>query len=286
MKYSININQGSIADHGLSGKTDLTDWAIVDYIKDWQANPKAERYQQMIWFNFSQFIKQMPLLGITSKGAVSKRIKKLFDLGLIDVFQEKNSRVFVELTQFCVDVIMFKGSSKSTQKGFPKETGVSQSEQGVSQSEQGVSQSEQGVSDRKHSIDHHLTAHQNKNKEKPAGKSTETWNAYSYAYLGRYPRAPYRDASVNSLLCKFVDKVGKEDAPFIAAYYLTLDDQWYVKKGHDVATLLQNAQSIANQWAAGTNNTSINYRQNERTNHNLNVANRVIAKLQASGEIE
>jgi len=101
-------------------------------------------------------------------------------------------------------------------------------------------------------------------KEKQPAKSTATWNAYSRAYLERYPRSPYRCAKVNKLLCQFVDVVGQDEAPLIAAYYIALDDQWYVKKGHDVATLLQNAQSIANQWAAGTNHTSSDYRQHEK----------------------
>ena len=271
MKFNININQGAIADHGLADKTDLTDWAIVDYIKDWQANPKAERYNQMVWFNFKQFINEMPMLGISSKGAVSKRIKKLFDLNLIDVFQEKNSRIFVELTQLCVDVIMFKGSSNSCTQGFPRETGVSQSEQGVSQSEQ-------GVSDRKHSIDHHLTAHHRIEKRVSTpkkGKSTATWNAYSRAYLHRYRDAPLRNAKVSKLLCQFVDQVGADDAPMIAAYYLTLDDQWYQKKSHDVPTLLQNAQGIRTQWATGTNRTSQQIRQTERMSGNAQAVNEV-----------
>lgn len=123
----------------------------------------------------------------------------------------------------------------------------------------------------------------NETGKEPA-KSTQTWNAYSRAYLERYPRSPYRDASVNTLLCKFVDKVGKEDAPMIAAYYISLNDQWYVKKGHDVATLLQNAQSIANQWAAGTNQTSLDYRNQERTSNNQSVQQKIEQRINA-GEL-
>jgi DNA-binding transcriptional regulator YhcF (GntR family) len=118
--------------------------------------------------------------------------------------------------------------------------------------------------------------------EKP--KSTETWNAYSRAYLERYPRSPYRCAKVNKLLCQFVDIVGKDEAPMIAAYYVQLNDQWYVKKGHDVPTLLQNAQSIANQWAAGTNQTSLDYRNQERTSNNQNVQQRIEQRINA-GEL-
>jgi len=275
MKYIININQASIYDHGLADKTDLTDWAIIDYIKDWQANPKAERHDQMIWFNYGHAIKQMPLINIKTKGPLSKRIKKLFYLNLIDVHKEADNRLFVELTSFAIDVISFRGS-KDKQR-FPKETGVSQKKQGVSQKKQGVSQKKQGVSQKKqgvsqkkHSIEHHLSVHQDKKREGEAtkqaepAKSTPTWNAYSRAYLNRYRVSPLRGAKVNKLLCQFVDQVGAGDAPAVAAYYLNLNEQWYQKKGHDVATLLQNAQSIYTQWATGTNKTSGDYKTGER----------------------
>jgi DNA-binding transcriptional regulator YhcF (GntR family) len=118
--------------------------------------------------------------------------------------------------------------------------------------------------------------------EKP--KSTDTWNAYSRAYLQRYDVAPLRGAKVNSLLCQFVDVVGKDNAPLVAAYYLQLNDQWYQKKSHDIPTLAQNAQAIFTQWARGTNNTSIDYRTQERRSGMAQAAENINRKIR-NGEL-
>ena len=95
-------------------------------------------------------------------------------------------------------------------------------------------------------------------------KSTATWLAYEKAYHRRYGVAPLRNAKVSKQLCMLVDQVGAENAPLVAAYYLTIMDSWYLKKSHDVSTLLQNAQAIFTQWATGTNKTSRDHQQQER----------------------
>lgn len=118
--------------------------------------------------------------------------------------------------------------------------------------------------------------------EKP--KSTETWNAYSKAYLNRYRVSPLRGAKVNTLLGQFVELVGKDDAPLIAEYYVCLNDKWFQTKAHDVATMLQNAQAIRTQWATGTNKTSIDYRNQERTSNNQSVQQRIEQRIMA-GEL-
>lgn len=113
------------------------------------------------------------------------------------------------------------------------------------------------------------------------GKSTETWNAYSKAYLQRYDVAPPRGAKVNTLLCQLVDLLGTDQAPLVAAYYLQLNDRWYQQKSHDVPTLIQNAQAIFTQWARGTNQTSIDYRNQERSSNNQNVQQKVEQRILA-----
>src|SRR5690606_26709859 len=118
----------------------------------------------------------------------------------------------------------------------------------------------------------------NETKKEPP-KSTPVWNAYSRAYLNRYRVSPLRGVKVNTLLGQFVDQVGKEYAPEVAAYYISLNDQWYQKKGHDVATLLQNAQSIYTQWATGTNNTTQDYRKTERITRAGNDVTEIEAKI-------
>jgi DNA-binding transcriptional regulator YhcF (GntR family) len=119
-------------------------------------------------------------------------------------------------------------------------------------------------------------------KTKSEPKSKATWLAYANAYKNRYGHEPIRSAKVNKQLCLLVDEVG-QDAPMIAEYYLYLNDNWYQKKGHDVSTLLQNAQAIRTQWLNQSNKTSIDHRTNERRSSTLDAANRVKAQI-ARGE--
>lgn len=121
-------------------------------------------------------------------------------------------------------------------------------------------------------------------KKQTEPKSKQTWIAYANAYRNRYGHEPVRSAKVNSLLCNFVDQVGKEDAPMIAEYYLYLNDSWYQKKYHDVATLLQNAQAIRTQWLNQTNLTGQDFRMSEKTSSRLNTHNEVLRAIR-DGEI-
>jgi hypothetical protein len=100
MKYTILINQAHVFNAGLHTSTDLIDWAILDYIKAWQVNPKAARLDDHVWINYNHLIKEMPLLGLNSKGAVSNRIAKLRDLNLIGSVQDDFGRLFIKTSQF------------------------------------------------------------------------------------------------------------------------------------------------------------------------------------------
>jgi hypothetical protein len=100
MKYTILINQAHVFNAGLHTSTDLIDWAILDYINAWQANPKAARLDDHVWINYRHLIKEMPLLGLNSKGAVSNRISKLRHLNLIKSVEDDFGRLFIKTSQF------------------------------------------------------------------------------------------------------------------------------------------------------------------------------------------
>ena len=131
MKYSININQAGVADAGFAdGKTDLVDWAIIDYINTFATNPAAVTQNGRVWINYKNLIDQMPLLGLRTKSALSGRISKLQDLGLLSVDYDADKRLFAKLTARCHDAINFRSSNS---------TGVRPDEQGVRVDEQGCS---------------------------------------------------------------------------------------------------------------------------------------------------
>jgi len=107
--------------------------------------------------------------------------------------------------------------------------------------------------------------------EKKYYKSAETFKAYSAAYEIRYKAKPVRNTSVSSKLCQFVDRVGVEEAPLIAAYFVSHNNEWYVKNGHQVGALLQDAEKLRTEWATNTQITSTKASQSDKKQSNLNV---------------
>ena len=79
-----------------------------------------------------------------------------------------------------------------------------------------------------------------------------TWAAYSAAYEVRHGAKPIRNQSVNSKVKQFVQRVGHEDAPHVAAFYVEkINDQFVVRKMHDVGLLLAGAEGFHTQWVTG-----------------------------------
>jgi len=115
MKYTILINQQAVVAAGLHIKTDLVDWAILDYICAWQLSPNAVRRSGKVWINYAHIIREMPLLGLNNKQAVSKRILKIKELGLINVEQDQDDkRLYIETTSFYENIVVFNSSHPST----------------------------------------------------------------------------------------------------------------------------------------------------------------------------
>jgi hypothetical protein len=110
MKYTISaINQAGIEDAGLIEKTDVIDWCLLDYVYDWQQNPKATHFEGMVWLSFKHLIREMPLLGIKDKSAISRRFKKLKELELIDTYQSTDDfRLYGRTTILYYDISKFK----------------------------------------------------------------------------------------------------------------------------------------------------------------------------------
>ena len=114
MKYTITINQSAILINGMINKTDLVDWAIIDYLKDFAIYKKAKKtiYQndEYIWLNYNHLIMSMPLLKFKSKAALSKRINKLRQLELIKTYQTKDNTLFYTFTDQMIDICFARQS--------------------------------------------------------------------------------------------------------------------------------------------------------------------------------
>jgi len=85
MKYTILINQGNVVAHDLHHRTDLTDWAILDYIAHLQtALPHTTDNNGFVEINIDSLIIDMPLLKIKTSTQLQIVIQKLWELELLE----------------------------------------------------------------------------------------------------------------------------------------------------------------------------------------------------------
>jgi len=138
VKYTITINQVGIARAGLDKKTDVTDWMIIDYLKEWFfsgyakkvafTDPSKGTHTDYVWVNYNHLMENLPLIHIKDKDAISKRFKKLKKLKLIDTKKMPDNSLYFILTPGCIDTCFYKEENENDlplQKkvGYPIERG-------------------------------------------------------------------------------------------------------------------------------------------------------------------
>src|SRR5262249_35154800 len=95
---------------------------------------------------------------------------------------------------------------------------------------------------------------------------------------------PVRHKLVNSMLCKLVEKLGTEEAPAVAAFYVTHQGQFYVTKMHPVNLLLTDAEKLRTEWATGRQMTNGYAAQIDRTSTNCLVFKKLLVEEEAKHE--
>ncbi|KAA0014409.1 helix-turn-helix domain-containing protein [Billgrantia pellis] len=103
----------------------------------------------------------------------------------------------------------------------------------------------------------------------PNAKTFKAWANYACAYRARYGTWPIWNQKTAAQLSQLVDRVGQELAPKVAAFYLHINQSFYVAKCHPVSILLADCESIATQCATGRQVTSAQARQLDSTQSNL-----------------
>lgn len=100
----------------------------------------------------------------------------------------------------------------------------------------------------------------------------DTWRAYQEAYAYRYKTEPVRNAKVNTQIRQLVQRLGKEAAPVAAFYVFSVNEQFVVRKSHDLGALLASAEGYRTQWATNSTMTATRARQIDGTAANASVA--------------
>lgn len=118
-----------------------------------------------------------------------------------------------------------------------------------------------------------------------AGKEAnrETWRAYADSYFNRYGAEPVRNAKVNGLIAQLVQRLGADEAPDVAFYYVTINDAFYLRTLHDLGNLVAKCESIRTQWATGKQMTGTTARQLENTQSNISAADEAIRMMREGG---
>lgn len=96
-----------------------------------------------------------------------------------------------------------------------------------------------------------------------------TWRAYRDAYEERHGKAPPWNAKIGGQLKQLVSRIPAEEAPLVAAFYLTHNDAYYVKSMHPVGLLLRDAEKLRTEWATGKKMTGIQAKSAEQKDANV-----------------
>lgn len=114
-----------------------------------------------------------------------------------------------------------------------------------------------------------------------ASKSSAVFDSYRNAYVDRYGVEPVRDKQMNVAMCQLIEKLGAAEAPHVAAFYLTHNDPFYVKKRHPPNLLVLDATGLRTQWATGVRATTSEARNAEMKDDVLEQVKRVRALMTA-----
>jgi hypothetical protein len=109
----------------------------------------------------------------------------------------------------------------------------------------------------------------------------KTWSAYGTAYFNRYGTEPIRNTLVNTMVKQFVQKIGFDESPYVAEFFVQHNDRFYVQKTHAVALMNKDAEGLRTQWATGNSMTSTRAGQIDKTQANFSVVGEAMKILEA-----
>lgn len=114
-----------------------------------------------------------------------------------------------------------------------------------------------------------------------ASPTALTWREYRDAYNEKYGEPPPWNAKIGGQLKSFVSRVPKEEAPSIAAFYLTHGDKFYVQSMHPVGLLLRDAEKLRTEWVTGRKMTGAKAKSSEQKDSNVEAMKSYLAKKEA-----
>jgi hypothetical protein len=122
-----------------------------------------------------------------------------------------------------------------------------------------------------------------KQKTEAQQANAATWDGYTIAYLERYGVEPVRNAKVNAQVAQLVQRLGADEAPQVAMFYVTINDSFFIRASHDLGLLVARAEGIRTQWLTGRQVNAVTARQMENTQANINAAQQAASAIRNGG---
>lgn len=119
----------------------------------------------------------------------------------------------------------------------------------------------------------------------PDALTFETWQAYANAYRDRYGAFPVWNKANGGKIAQIISRLGKDVAPQVARFYLSINDRFYVLKMHAVGNLLADCESIYTQWATGRTMTHHQARDADRHQAIGSMTETLREKLRREGKL-
>lgn len=107
-------------------------------------------------------------------------------------------------------------------------------------------------------------------RERAASKSGPVWDVYREQYATRYGIDPVRNAKVNGQLASLVARLGSEEAPLVAKFYVRSNLAFYVQRQHPVDFLLRDCETLRTQMLTGKQVTNMEARAAENRQQIVN----------------
>lgn len=164
MKYTFLFNQAGIVDAGLADKTDFNDWAVLEYIAEWQVHGSACMQGGHVWLDYRHLLDEMPMLSVRTKSGVSNRVSKLRGLGLLSSFLDDAGRLFVRVTDLYCRVVRFRGESPKKPDAQRSVDPVQIHERPVHENERAVQIDERAVHENERLLNNHRINNQEQTK--------------------------------------------------------------------------------------------------------------------------
>lgn len=112
--------------------------------------------------------------------------------------------------------------------------------------------------------------------------SAAAFDAYAQAYSARYGVIPPASAKTRGQFANLVTRIPAEEAPDVAAFYVTHSRRLYVEAGHPVDLLLRDCEKLRTEWRTGRTITATAAAQADRTQATAAAFAGVLAEAEAA----